>query len=153
MGLFKWWNWPQRVEELLREAIHERNTRPRDRIDKQPWLERLDRLIKEWTDETKEDFRRMRDGLIKCRDHLFNFLEDPLIPPDNNGSERGIRNVKVKMKNSGTFRSDWGADTFLEIRSIVETAKKHGKNTFDAIRCLFYTTDRISMGIAVGIAE
>lgn len=27
--------------------------------------------------------------------------------------ERGIRKIKIKMKNSGTFRSDQGADAFL----------------------------------------
>ena len=62
-------------------------------------------------------------ALIKCRDYIFNFLENPAIPPDNNASERGIRKVKIKMKNSGTFRSDAGADAFLDLLSIVETTK------------------------------
>nr|WP_278841767.1 transposase [Prevotella pectinovora] len=44
---------------------------------------------------------------------MFNFLEDPMIPSDNNGSERGIRKLKIKLKNSCTFRSDFGADAFL----------------------------------------
>ena len=26
----------------------------------------------------------MKNGLVKCRDYIFNFLEDPLIPSDNN---------------------------------------------------------------------
>lgn len=34
-------------------------------------------------------------------------------PPDNNASERGIRKLKIKLKNSCTFRSDFGADAFL----------------------------------------
>lgn len=68
-------------------------------------------------------FAKLQKGLTKCRDYIFNFLENPAIPPDNNASERGIRKVKIKMKNSGTFRSDEGADAFLEILSIVETAK------------------------------
>ena len=67
----------------------------------------------------------------------LNFVENPDIPPDNNASERGIRKVKIKMKNSGTFRSDEGADAFLDILSIVETAKKHDMPTFNAIRALF----------------
>jgi uncharacterized lipoprotein YddW (UPF0748 family) len=77
------------------------------------------------------------DGLIKCRDYIFNFLEDPMIPSDNNGSERGIRKLKIKLKNSCTFRSDFGADAFLELHSIVETAKKHNKTPFNAIQALF----------------
>ncbi len=36
--------------------------------------------------------------IIKYRDHVFTFLYHPDVPPDNNGSERAIRNVKVKKK-------------------------------------------------------
>ena len=61
-----------------------------------------------------EQFGQPKRGLIKCRDYIFNFLENPAILPDNNASERGIRKVYIKMKNSGTFRSDKGADAFLD---------------------------------------
>lgn len=64
---------------------------------------------------------------------LFNFLEDPTIPSDNNASERGTR----KLKNSYIFRSDFGADAFLELHSVVETAKKHNQTPFNAIQTLF----------------
>lgn len=70
------------------------------------WVERLDALLKKNLEEFKEQFQRLKNGLIKCRDYIFNFLEDPLIPSDNNASERGIRKLKIKLKNSGTFRSD-----------------------------------------------
>ena len=82
-------------------------------------------------------FGKLKNGLIKCRDYIFNFLENPAIPPDNNASERGIRKVKIKMKNSGTFRSDKGADAFLDLLSIVETTKKHNNSPYAAIRALF----------------
>ena len=55
----------------------------------------------------------------------------------DNDTERGIRKVKIKMKNSGTFRSDEGADAFLELLSIVETTKKHNNSPYAAIRALF----------------
>ena len=60
-----------------------------------------------------------------------------MIPFDNNGSERGIRKLKVKLKNSCAFRSDFGADAFLELHSIVGTAKKHDKTPYNAIQDLF----------------
>ena len=41
--------------------------------------------------------------MIRYKKYLFNFLSDPSIPPDNNASERAIRNVKVKQKVSGFF--------------------------------------------------
>ena len=130
-------DWSAKVERLLQEAIHERNEHPQDVIDKVPWKERLDHLLTENVSHLKEPFSRLQKGLTKCRDYIFNFLENPAIPPDNNASERGIRKVKIKTKNSGTFRSDDGADAFLEILSIVETAKKHNKPIYDAIRALF----------------
>ena len=129
--------WSRKVESLLQEAIHERNKTPQAIIDKQPWLARLDTLLAENLEHMKQQFGQLKKGLIKCRDYMFNFLENPAIPPDNNASERGIRKVKIKMKNSGTFRSDAGADAFLDLLSIVETTKKHNNSPYTAIRALF----------------
>ena len=129
--------WSRNVESLLQEAVHERNENPQAIIDKQPWLQRLDTLLAENLEHMAEQFVRLKKGLIKCRDYIFNFLESPMIPPDNNASERGIRKVKIKMKNSGTFRSDQGADAFLDLLSIVETTKKHNNSPYAAIRALF----------------
>lgn len=129
--------WSRNVESLLQEAIHERNENPQAVIDKQPWLIKLDRLLTENLEHMAEQFGQLRKGFIKCRDYIFNFLENPAIPPDNNASERGIRKVKIKMKNSGTFRSDKGADAFLDLLSIVETTKKHNNSPYTAIRALF----------------
>jgi hypothetical protein len=47
--------------------------------------------------------------LIKYRPHIITFLYHLEVPPDNNGSERVIRNVKVKQKISGQFKSLKGA--------------------------------------------
>ena len=129
--------WSKKVETLFQEAIHERNENPQVIIDKQPWLLRLDALLAENLEYMKKQFGQLKKGLIKCRDYIFNFLENPAIPPDNNASERGIRKVKIKMKNSGTFRSDAGADAFLDLLSIVETTKKHNNSPYAAIRALF----------------
>lgn len=129
--------WSRNVESLLRQAVHERNENPQAVIDKQPWLTKLDRLLTENLEHMAEQFGKLKNGLIRCRDYIFNFLENPAIPPDNNASERGIRKVKIKMKNSGTFRSDKGADAFLDLLSIVETTKKHNNSPYAAIRALF----------------
>ena len=115
--------WSRRIENILQQAIHERNEHPQDIIPKESWLKRLDDILKQSVTSLGKDFQRLKNGLIKCRDYMFNFLEDPLIPSDNNDSERGIRKLKIKLKNSGTFWSELGADVFLELHSIVETAK------------------------------
>ena len=129
--------WSEQVANLFREAIHERNTNPTDIISKASWLDKLDSLLKLNVSKLGKKFDTLKNGLIKCRDYIFNFLEDPMIPSDNNASERGIRKLKIKLKNSCTFRSDFGADAFLELHSVVETAKKHNQTPFNAIQALF----------------
>lgn len=125
--------WSKNLSHLLQEAIKARNDHPDTAFDKEPWLKRLDRLLQESVAHLKEDFQRLKNGLIKCRDYLFNFLERPAVPPTNNDSERGIRKLKVKQKISGTFRSGDGADVFHAIHSIADTARKNGQSQLGAI--------------------
>jgi regulator of replication initiation timing/transposase len=130
-------DWSKKVEELLKEAIHKRNESPSKKIDATSWLKKLDDLLKLSLGHLKKDFDRLRKGLIKRKDYIFNFLENPDIPSNNNGSERGIRKLKIKQKISGTFRSDNGADAFMTLHSITDTAWKNDQSPFDAILALF----------------
>lgn len=72
--------------------------------------------------------------LKKRRDQIFNFLFYPDVPYDNNGSERAIRNIKVKQKVSGSFRSERGSEIFAILRSVLDTTIKKGGNPFETIR-------------------
>lgn len=128
--------WAKEVQALLREAIHLRNEKPSDIIPKESWLIRLDDLLERNLDNLRKEFNELKRGIIKCRDYIFNFLENPAIPSDNNGSERGIRKLKVKQKISGCFRSDSGADAFHALHSIADTAWKNGQSPLDAILAL-----------------
>jgi len=76
--------------------------------------------------------------MIKYQDYVFGFLDNPEIPPDNNGSERAIRNFKVKLKNSGFFKSLEGANIYAVLRSIIDTALKNDQNPYLALQCLAY---------------
>lgn len=78
--------WAQEVKSLLREAIHERNEKPAEMISAKSWLERLDGLLKKNLDHLRKEFNELKRGLIKCRNYIFNFLENPAIPSDNNAS-------------------------------------------------------------------
>lgn len=76
---------------------------------------------------SKEQFPKtltFQKSMIKYRNYLFTCLYDLEVPPDNNASERAIRNVKVKQKISGQFKS--GQDTFCILRSIIDTLRKRG---------------------------
>ena len=128
--------WAKEVQTLLREAIHLRNEKPADVIPKDSWLTRLDDLLKQNLDNLRKEFNELKRGIIKCRNYIFNFLDNPAIPSDNNGSERGIRKLKVKQKISGCFRSETGADSFHALHSIADTAWKNGQSPLDAILAL-----------------
>lgn len=129
-------SWSKEVQTLLREAIHERNLNPSAKINSSPWLDRMDDLLKLGLEHLKEEFERLRKGLIRCRNYIFNFLDDPAIPSQNNASERGIRKLKVKQKIAGTFRSDQGADAFMNLHSITDTAWKNNTSPYEAIFAL-----------------
>jgi transposase len=66
----------------------------------------------------------LQKRLKKRKHEVFNFLFYPHVPYDNNASERAIRNLKVKQKVSGGFRSERGAEIFAILRSVIDTIIK-----------------------------
>ncbi|MDA3930263.1 MAG: transposase, partial [Prolixibacteraceae bacterium] len=56
--------------------------------------------------------------MMKYEDYVFGFLDHPDISPDNNGSQRAIRNFKVKQEISGLLKSFEGATIYAVLRSI-----------------------------------
>jgi len=68
-------------------------------------------------------------SMIKYRNHLFRCLYDLEVPPDNNASERAVRNIKVKQKVSGQFKS--GQHTFCVLRSVIDTLRKRQLSVYD----------------------
>lgn len=129
-------NWSVRLQELLRNAVHWRNTNPETVADTSTWIESLDKLLNENLDKFKKPFRQIRNSLRKLKDHVFHFLKDPRVPSHNNASEGGIRILKVKQKRSGGFRSQTGAEDFMAIHSVAESAKKNDYSRWDAILAL-----------------
>jgi len=83
---------------------------------------------------TQRDGRRLRRRYARVRDHLFTFLDHPEIAADNNGSERELRPTATYRKVTGGFRSDWGADLFAAVRSVIGTAARRGIDAYQAIR-------------------
>jgi transposase len=71
--------------------------------------------------------------LLDRQDDYLRFTLDFRIPPDNNGSERDIRMVKLRQKVSGCLRTLTGASQFCAIRSYLSTAAKHDLTFFDAL--------------------
>jgi transposase len=71
--------------------------------------------------------------LLDRQDDYLRFTTDWRIPPDNNGSERDIRMIKLRQKVSGCLRTLTGAKHFCAIRSYLSTAAKHGRQFFDTL--------------------
>ena len=70
---------------------------------------------------------------------MFTFLYYKEVPFDNDGYERAIRNIKVKNKISGCFRSEDGAKQFAVFRSVIETTIKNTQDVFHAINLIAKT--------------
>lgn len=69
--------------------------------------------------------------LVRLRDfktEVLRFLFDFAVPFTNNQAEQDIRMMKVKMKISGGFRTQAGAETFATLRSVLSTTRKRGWN-------------------------
>lgn len=88
----------------------------------------LKRLLNETIDRSMKKIIALQKRLKKYQNYLFLFLENHLIPPDNNGSERAIRNFKVKQKVSGFFKTDQGAANYAILRSVCDSAIKNNQN-------------------------
>lgn len=124
--------WAKKLKELLESSINlKKRMRQLDYEqcdDRDQILEQFALLISEDIPQNIKKLNALQKRLRKHRHSIFNYLFYTEVPFDNNGSERAIRNVKVKQKVSGGFRSDRGADIFSVIRSVVDTIIKKGED-------------------------
>ena len=126
-------DWSRRFIHLLAHAIGLRRNETITQRKIKVLKTKMKNLLGESLSHLDDEFERFKKGILKVKDYLFTFLSNPLVPYDNNASERGVRKIKVKQKVSGCFRTDSGADDFAKLHSIVETAMKNGNSKFNAI--------------------
>jgi len=123
------------IKHLLKEAMldHKENLTKEQRVFiKQEYEKSFDYLLNRPVILKSETHKQIK-SFTKARDKIFTFLLHPNIPPDNNGSERAIRNVKVKLKVSGQFKTIQGAEDYATLRSIIDTSRKRGLNEFSSL--------------------
>jgi len=134
--------WSQATKLLFQLALNlEKQMKPSDyyahNIRRHQLENRLDFLISYILPPDKHDeLIRFQKRLKKYREYFFTFLYRPEVPPDNNASERAIRNIKVKQKVSGLFRSTNGAFRFAVLRSITDTVIKNDLNVLNSLKTI-----------------
>ena len=131
--------WAMNMKTLISEALELKKAmipiqyyQPNENRDK--LVKRLEQLLNTTLHHDHAKASTLLKNLVKHKNSIFNFLWYPQLPPDNNGSERAIRNIKVKQKISGQFKSDHGADCFAVLRSVIDTTIKAGQNVLNALR-------------------
>ena len=67
-------------------------------------------------------------------DDVLRFTRDTRVWPTNNISERGVRPLKTQQKISGRLTSQDITQARLDIRSYIDTARKHGQDILTVLR-------------------
>jgi transposase len=144
-------HWPPQAQRALRGLIrawHAARAEGRAEIDPQIRA----KLSKEFGDAIKVGLSQVprvpgprhstaqrpgRELLEFCRDRaddVLRFCGDTRIWPTNNISERDLRPTKTQQKISGRLTSEAITQDRLDIRSYIDTARKHGINVMTALR-------------------
>lgn len=105
------------------------------------YSKRYDEILEEGYEENKkikkkflrQDEQRLLNRLKKYKDNHLLFLYDFTAPFDNNLSEKELRHIKMEQKISGYFSSFDGAKIYSNIKSLIITFKKQGKNFYNEI--------------------
>ncbi|MFK7810492.1 MAG: IS66 family transposase [Saprospiraceae bacterium] len=95
--------------------------------------EQLNNLVHIQELSSTKKLRSFQKRMRKYQQYIFPFLRYDILPYDNNASERAIRNMKVKMKVSGMFKTKQGAQQFAIIRSVIDTCLKNNQSVFNAL--------------------
>ena len=71
---------------------------------------------------------------VTARTKLLVFMTRRDVEPTNNVSEQALRMSVIFRKVTNCFRSDWGAEVYADICSIVATGRLHGRSPLSSIR-------------------
>jgi transposase len=134
-------NWATNFKRMLYEALDLKRKIKKEQFDF-PLEERnriqisLENLLEDPLPENQKKLRAFHKRMIKHKEYILTFLYHFNVPPDNNASERAIRNVKVKQKVSGQFKTESGAQGYAVIRSVTDTCIKNGQNVLNAFKTI-----------------
>ena len=123
------------MQALFRQAIRLGNRRAQ--MTNPGYARQTAILEKELERLLKRRFSGLGTNLLERyrtrRDSLFIFLHRTDVPADNNACERALRPSVIHRKVMGSFRSDWGAQTYAALATVLNTAKRNGENAFQKL--------------------
>lgn len=125
--------WAENIRKLFLKALDLKRNKieyEKDDLEVIQLEKEMDKLLIENLDESKKT-NTFKNSMVKNRDAIFLFLYHSKVPPDNNASERGVRNFKVKLKISGQFKS--GHQAYAVLRSVIDTSIKNSASVFENI--------------------
>jgi len=133
--------WAKEFKELLLEAIIlKKELVTADyyypNIKRDALFEKLKHWLSYQIDEQYPKAKTLQKKLLTKQEYVLYFLLQSNVTPDNNGSERAIRNIKVKQKISGQFKNLHTANIFAVLRSIIDTTIKNGNNVLNALKLI-----------------
>ncbi len=127
--------WAKEMQTLFRKAVHLGNRR--EQMTERGYQRQVTILNKKLDQLLKRRFSGLGTNLLdryrKRRDSLFLFLDRADVPADNNACERALRPAVIHRKVMGSFRSDWGAQTYAGLATVLNTAKRNGENAFQKL--------------------
>ena len=133
--------WAKEFKELLLQAITlKKELSTADyyytNVKRDILFEQLNHWLIYPIDEEHKKAKTLQKKLLAKQECILYFLVQSNVMPDNNGSERAIRNIKVKQKISGQFKTLRNANIFAVLRSIIDTTIKNGNNVLNALKLI-----------------
>lgn len=127
--------WAKETQALFRKAIHLGNRR--ETMTERGYQRQVTIIEKQLERLLKHRFSGLGTNLLERyrtrRDSLFIFLHRTDVPADNNACERALRPSVIHRKVMGSFRSEWGAQTYAALATVLNTAKRNGENAFQKL--------------------
>ena len=130
--------WAREMQTLFRKAIHLRNRQ--EKMTARGFKRQVQMLEKQLEQLLARTFNGLGRNLLeryrKYRNSLFLFLHRVDVPAHNNACERALRPSVIHRKVLGSFRSDWGAQAYAALATVLNTAKRNGQSAFQKLVCL-----------------
>jgi transposase len=127
--------WAKEMQTLFRRAIHLGNRR--EKMTANGYARQISILEKDLERLLRRKIRGVGRNLLeryrKYREALFVFLHRTDVPAHNNACERALRPSVIHRKVTSGFRSDWGAQAYAALVTVLNTAKRNRQSPFQKL--------------------